>query len=481
MEYNRNSSVLTRVFTLVSGLALTGLTACSPGAPAAPGDAAPEVFDAPPPPPPAEPAPPFDAEVRSLELKRSIAVRMTPAERAERYGTIAAGIRVGWKQVLKNADCAKRWVEIEPYGWICETYLQPSRRRPYGVEMPRLAPEEVVPGTYGKVRAEGPSTYKQDGGAMVQARGLSGSTMVRKYGEITARAHDDPTAEDQSYWLIDKRTREYVPAAHIREHRPSSWHGIRLGDDTGLSLPIGFPLSRKDVSQSVPIYRDARGLSQAGTVRGRQPLAVLETAMSDAGKPIAYRIGDQRWIRARDMRVATPAEPPPTTGPVERWIDIDLDEQILVAYEGDLPVYVTLVSTGSRDHLTPTGVHRIWVKFSETDMSDLGAESPYSVATVPWTQFYAKDMALHTAYWHDTFGTQRSHGCTNLSPVDARYLYFWSEPAVPAGWTMAKGTIERPGTVVRIRSSEDPAPAFMGYAARIHAARLSRIEPAIPE
>ena len=64
----------------------------------------------------------------------------------------------------------------------------------------------------------------------------------------------------------------------------------------------------------------------------RTPLAILETAADKAGKPTAYRIGPAEWIAAADMRVFQPALPPPMLEPGERWIDVDIDDQILVAY-----------------------------------------------------------------------------------------------------------------------------------------------------
>ena len=72
----------------------------------------------------------------------------------------------------------------------------------------------------------------------------------------------------------------------------------------------------------------------------------------------------------------------------------------------------------------------MWLKESEADMKGLNGEDPYSVATVPWTQFFYPDddLALHTAYWHDQFGKPRSRGCVNLAPRDARWLYYWSDP-----------------------------------------------------
>ncbi|MBA2541569.1 MAG: L,D-transpeptidase, partial [Deltaproteobacteria bacterium] len=123
---------------------------------------------------------------------------------------------------------------------------------------------------------------------------------------------------------------------------------------------------------------------------------------------------------------------------------------------------------------TLPGIYRMWLKESEADMKGLNGEDPYSVATVPWTQFFSSehDLALHTAYWHDQFGTKRSHGCLNLAPRDARWLYFWSDPQVPPGWTMAAGVVEAPGSIVRVRTRDDANPPLREYAVKVHEARL---------
>jgi len=175
------------------------------------------------------------------------------------------------------------------------------------------------------------------------------------------------------------------------------------------------------------------------------------------------RINDAEWIARADLRVAALATPPPGAGPDDRWFDIDLDEQILVAYEGERPVYATLVSTGKWRHETPTAIARVASKLERAHMvSD--TDEPYSVADVPWTMYYDHNFALHTAYWHDGFGGQRSHGCINLAPRDARALYHWSSPDVPPGWTAVYGDADNPGSLIRVRSRAVPAPALRGYA-----------------
>jgi hypothetical protein len=469
------------------------------------------VADAAPPPPIPDAAPPFAEDVRSLQLTRSIAVRARPDASSEIIGTVARDIRVSWQRAAEGAGCDGRWIELEPRGWICEQHLTPSPRAPWGVEMPRLDYGEIVPGVYGKVIAEEAKSYVlTDEGVLVPHRTLSGSVMVRRHDEVTLSARIAPEAAPApgdaaagrsaqapaarvpaqqlagdgspvarsapagppaSYWLIDRAAREYLPTKSIREFQPSTFQGTRLGDETGLVLPVGFPLSRARVTERVAVYSAVEGGRVVRKLEGRAPVPVLEIAPDAEGDPVAYRVGEGEWVRAGEMRLALATEPPPLTEPHERWFDIDLDQQVMVAYEGALPVYATLISAGSRQHPTETGVYRIWIKFAETDMSDLADESPYSVATVPWSQFFAKDLALHTAYWHDTFGTPRSHGCINLAPLDARFLYFWSAPHVPPGWSMAHGNVEYPGSVVRVRSKADPMPELRGYALRVYEAR----------
>jgi len=246
----------------------------------------------------------------------------------------------------------------------------------------------------------------------------------------------------------------------------------RLGDDTGRELPIGFLWPRQSGVKQVWIRRNAKGQGALRQVAQRTPVAILETH-EEAGVARAYRIGEGEWVPADQVRIAARAEPPPEVGDGERWLDIDLDTQILVAYEGALPVYATMISSGKKETPTPTGMWRVWKKAAEFDMKGLSGEDPYSVATVPWTQFFDPNLglALHASYWHDRFGMPRSHGCINLSPIDARWLYFWTGPITPGGWTMTAGVFEAPGSIIRVRSKADPNPALKGYAVRVEEAR----------
>jgi lipoprotein-anchoring transpeptidase ErfK/SrfK len=120
-------------------------------------------------------------------------------------------------------------------------------------------------------------------------------------------------------------------------------------------------------------------------------------------------------------------------------------------------VFATLVSTGRSGNETAAGEHRVWSKLATTDMSNAddvelsSATALYTVARVPWVMFFHGDQALHGVFWHDQFGRARSHGCVNLAPRDAAWLFEWAPPQMPPGWTAVIPTPREPGLRVRVR------------------------------
>lgn len=115
--------------------------------------------------------------------------------------------------------------------------------------------------------------------------------------------------------------------------------------------------------------------------------------------------------------------PPISSAPTEdKWIDIDLSDQRLVAYVGTVPVYAMSVSTGLPRTPTIKGQFRIYRKLTATLMSGPG----YRLPNVPWTMYYHKSYAIHGTYWHNNFGQPMSHGCVNLPIPDAKWLFDWA-------------------------------------------------------
>jgi lipoprotein-anchoring transpeptidase ErfK/SrfK len=245
-------------------------------------------------------------------------------------------------------------------------------------------------------------------------------------------------------------------------HDIPTFQGVQL--DAAHTLPYAFMVSLHGWS-----YRITPN-GRAATSHRRIPRL---TALALTGDP-PVEIGTQRYWRTtdgfavneRNVRIATLRPPPEGTGPEEKWIDVDLDEQVLVAYEGARPVYVTLVSTGrrsdsdpDRNYETPAGAFRIRGKHISTTMDgDTAADGPYSIEDVPWAMYFHDAYALHGAFWHGNFGWRMSHGCVNLSPLDARWIFFWSEPQLPEGWHGVFASADRPGTRIELHHHNRPTP-----------------------
>ena len=398
----------------------------------------------PPPPSPTPPPPPaYPEAVTSLRLRRSIVVRSAPAEEAKPIGTIAQDTRVGWRSWSIGPGCP-RWIEIAPRGWICERYLEESDQLPRAVELPKLVDGALLPATYARVNGR-----KGQEGPAIHATPEAATTGVRPLGRALGLAKVRILDEAESGGRRFARTDDgWIESRALTRLNPSTFAGVRLDLPGAPRLPIAW--GRKAVRAG------------ARTAVGHRLLAMITELAADGTRAL---LDNGASVPRGELHVAQAVAPPAAVLPGERWLDVDLDEQVVVAYEGRQPVFATLLSSGAAETPTLPGLYRMRIKFAETDMNgSLGDEESYRVASVPWTMFFAPDLGFHTAYWHDDFGTPRSHGCLNLSPADARHLYFWAAPEVPPGWSMAHGTVESPGSLVRVRSRAVPEPELQGYA-----------------
>jgi len=113
---------------------------------------------------------------------------------------------------------------------------------------------------------------------------------------------------------------------------------------------------------------------------------------------------------------------PQVAGAGERWIDVNLTQQMVYVYQGNSVVKSFLVSTGTWQYPTVTGQYHIYVKLLSTDMTGPG----YYLPNVPYTMYFYQGYGLHGTYWHHNFGTPMSHGCVNLSIPDAEWLCNWA-------------------------------------------------------
>jgi hypothetical protein len=152
---------------------------------------------------------------------------------------------------------------------------------------------------------------------------------------------------------------------------------------------------------------------------------------------------DSYWVDADVCRQITPEEVAPIhPGAENKHVVVNLQYQTLSCYEGNEEVFFARVTTGGIDEdgewLTPPGTHTIWRKSISTHMSASEAVGNYDISGVPWTTLFDNNgAAIHATFWHNYFGTARSHGCVNTRPEDAKWVWRWTEPEVsyyPGDW-----------------------------------------------
>jgi hypothetical protein len=141
------------------------------------------------------------------------------------------------------------------------------------------------------------------------------------------------------------------------------------------------------------------------------------------------KIGPDEWISHSTLSRVIPNTEKPAGVTTDRWIEVNLYEQVMLVHEGNRIIYATLVTTGSDPFFTQPGIFKVYKKIDheymrgafEADRSDY-----YYLEDVPYIMYFDQARALHGAYWHTNFGYKASHGCVNLSIADSHWLYDWA-------------------------------------------------------
>lgn len=252
--------------------------------------------------------------------------------------------------------------------------------------------------------------------------------------------------EGRSWWRTTRGA--FVESRLVWRKKTTDFHG---GEIPAGTTRFGF------VDEEVG---SASVMSPKGKLTWKRKLGFRELVAFTSEVDVAGRsyfvTADGLYVAASILRMAELATRPTEVRDYERWIDVDLERQMLVAYEGDVPVYATLVSTGKKgteeeSFLTPTGKFRITTKHISSSMDgNTASDGSYSIQDVPWAMFFHGNFALHGAFWHSKFGSRRSHGCVNLGPTDARWLFGWTTPFLPETWHGVSAHAGAPGSMVVI-------------------------------
>ncbi len=153
------------------------------------------------------------------------------------------------------------------------------------------------------------------------------------------------------------------------------------------------------------------------------PTTIPEETSTPAGSLVMEIIENTPVPTAGPTDANVPAKPQdPPVGNGVRWIEVNLTEQRVYAWEGDVLLNSFLVSTGTWATPTVTGTFKIWHKTPLQAMSGPG----YYLPNVPFVMYFFEDYGFHGTYWHNNFGTPMSHGCVNLTIPDSEWLYNWA-------------------------------------------------------
>jgi hypothetical protein len=383
-----------------------------------------------------------DEGARSVVVQnRDEPIYVAPDTHAAKRGAGAKGARLPLFGSRSGPGCPAGFFLIGANAWICASGAAPSKEPPLAVTTAETDEPDGLPLPYFFVGADGAFGYAD----LATAEDTKPSREFEQGFAVaisqTAKRDGDP------FGLTTKGL--WLPLRDLRRAVPLSFRGY---DAASGKLDQGWV-----VVDRATVYSEPGGRHLAGRAVDRfERVVVLEERKKNGRSYV--RVGEGRWLDASSVRVPSLAPPPAELGPGERFIDVDLQSQVLTAYEGTKPVFATLVSTGighgSDVTVTPAGVHRIWVKLRTTDMTNLEDEEAlryYAIEDVPWVMFFEKGYGLHGAFWHRSFGHVRSHGCVNLTPLDAKRLFDWAGPRLPAGWTAVLPTEYDPGTLVRVR------------------------------
>jgi len=228
-----------------------------------------------------------------------------------------------------------------------------------------------------------------------------------------------------------------MPADRFRPIRGSDFHGYIIGKD----IDFPFALVRRKNAKKYTWSASSKSMVEAGDLEWRSAVALTGKQKFHNGR-LHYETKDGSYVDDRSAGRVDPAKKMPAWGKNgEKWIDVNITKQVLVAYEGTKAVFATLVSTGEAGlddpettKSTKRGIFRVHTKYITTTMDSDTTGEEFELRDVPYVQYFEGGYALHGAYWHDGFGQPKSHGCINLAPEDARRIFWWTEPEVPPGW-----------------------------------------------
>ncbi len=256
-----------------------------------------------------------------------------------------------------------------------------------------------------------------------------------------------------------------VPKDRVKPYPKSMFHGLELGKDLGKDANLPLAFFREKPRPKWKKADDGKLVQTDQTWPRHGWVELTGARLEQDGKKFFETKEAGVYVGAEDAQFLDAVKAAPWLGKKnpdkQKWVDISVLNGTLVAYEGLRPVYATMISPGRggipyegidpiKTASTPTGTFRVDGKFRTASMVSSSDENLVH-SEVNWVLNFHGPHALHGAYWHDGWGEKKSGGCVNLAPMDAKWVFDWTDPPVPEGWYGLRAIQEfGPSTIVRV-------------------------------
>ncbi len=390
------------------------------------------------------PGPPEETIAHGIATEERVFVRFEPREDARAIGLIRHGARfeVSETREIENTS----WHRYKEVGWVRAQDVSIRRSGPPTRGFVPVAPrlDNSMPYRVARVRSkQGVPVYRRpprrgEDPERVRMRNLEEGYFftIDKFVNI----YDRRLYRGTRYW--------FIPRDGTTPVRPPDFEGVEITAETPVPfLWVTDPTARLCAAPRRPGQEPAPACEPVERHR-----RMSFVSQRDEGGTW-YETDDGKWIASLQVaRVSRVEARPEAVADGERWIHVDLRNQFAALYEGDAMRFATLISSGDEEHETPTGIFRVESRHVTATMDDEdNLSGSYFIQDVPWVLYFRGSYALHGAFWHDRFGLRTSHGCVNLSPVDARRFYnFVQSPEAIEGFHAVFTPPYRRGTIVWI-------------------------------
>jgi hypothetical protein len=217
-------------------------------------------------------------------------------------------------------------------------------------------------------------------------------------------------SDGQTYYLVNYG---WMNGQDLQMLTPSTFSGILLTRQ--VIFPFGWVLA------------DTQSVTMAGAPLQTYKRYQVVHEVSVAAQKTGYiPIGPNEWLPEAAVTLVNPAVPAEAGPNTCRFIYANLATQTLSVYDKCKLIYATLISSG-KNSWTFEGRFAILYKVDYSSITPpASSTSDYYIEGVPYFMTYSGNFGFHAAYWHDAFGSAASHGCINLAPADAKWLYDWA-------------------------------------------------------